>query len=164
MRPLTPLSLAILLAAAMAATPRTADCAAGARCSCKEVGESLEQKVAARLASADAVLLATVEDTVLVAPEGPRLARLRVERWWKGGETDTLTVMESPSTRVATSCDYPLRPGDTHVLFMYRLPSGSLKTSWCSGSVKRSDRTADEVLRYLGPGRTPGDSGAPGTT
>jgi hypothetical protein len=151
------LSFILALFSATAAAP----CDEAARCSCfwNPMEVRSEGLTARQLADADVVILATVSDSGVATPTTPDLYRLRVERWWKGGEGDTLTILrgvmpafastELPDTRLVTSCDYPFRVGEQYILYLRRGDDGWLRTDWCSGTTPRTSPVAESVIGQL---------------
>ena len=138
-------------------SPLKSDCNVTYRCVCTFSPNSIPDaaRVSGHYDAAEAVLLAMVTDTTRGTRLLPSFARLQVERWWKGGASDTLRVAQYFSTSTRTSCDYPLRVGVTYILFLHRSGSGWLQTSRCAGTIQRSHVTADALLEYLGDGSAP---------
>lgn len=98
-----------------------ASCESAGLCSCIHK-EPLKDRVLINMRAAEGVLLATVEDTIAAEGERPPMAVLRVSRWWKGGDTDTLRVGQRASNTMMTSCDRRLNVNETYILFLPRRP------------------------------------------
>jgi hypothetical protein len=141
------------------ATGRVDEACAAIPCRCRETpGLTYAQKVAAYSSGADAVFLATLVrlDTGAVATSvglpGQALARVRVERVWKGAVTDTLTMPNGHGS-IWNSCEVRLAPGIRYVIFAER-SDGMYLTRQCWGTVGGGG--VDSTIAALGPGRPPG--------
>ena len=113
--------------------------------------ERSERVVLGRVTGIDTLaaerMLGPGDDTVAIRQI---VARVHVERVWRGPRTDTLTVrfhtVEWPS-----SCDLPLEKNGRYVIFAYRLERRWLVTTQCSGTIEA--RAASATLAALGEGR-----------
>jgi hypothetical protein len=125
----------------------------GERCMCIERpgdGLALRAYTAQELQRAGAVFLGVV-DSAVRSEEGTQ--RMRVNRWYKGGTADTITIVVRPRPPHMTTCDLLLRPGEQWLIFAHRAPTGELRTGFCTGSRPREQ--ADSTLQYLGLGWQP---------
>ena len=80
------------------------------------------------------------------------VARMRVERVWRGPVVDTMTVLNT-HVELKSSCEMELSLGRSYVVFAQRLGESSLTATECSGTVERTH--AASTLEVLGPGQTP---------
>jgi hypothetical protein len=80
------------------------------------------------------------------------VARVRVQRVWRGPLTDTATVRFS-TVKGASSCDLALLRGERYLIFAMRLNERHLITMQCSGTVDA--RTAEPTIAILGEGQAP---------
>jgi hypothetical protein len=81
------------------------------------------------------------------------VARLRVERVWKGIEGDTATITLRGAHGAASSCDLTMQPGERYVVFAHRDEAGGLRTRQCTGTAPAD--AAEAALAALGDGRAP---------
>jgi len=135
---------ALVAALAVSLAPAPAGCGPS-RCRCVAdddlLGLRTHDLVRAQLAEAAAVVLVTVArvDTLPAragdrAGEGrPVVARLRVERRWKGAPADTTTVAFA---RVPDgfSCETSFAPGERYLVFALGEADGLLWTGRCTGT------------------------------
>lgn len=135
-----------LLGALWAAPP----CDAGF-CSCAR-----PEDAATELREADAVFtgrVVAVRDTAAGEGHfpGPRLLHvtLRVDRAWKGVESDTVVVVTGVT---GADCGFPFRRGGRYLVFAYRRPGGPLIAGIC-GRTAHLSRAAGSVRQLGEPAR-----------
>jgi hypothetical protein len=130
-----------------------------ARCVCVESPVPFDVRVKSNVEFADLVFLGHV--TAVRRPDSTRspLTDFRVTQWWKGGDTNVVTLTLWGTDRGELSCDSRFAVGDTVLVFARRFPD-RIHTTACSGTKKRPD--ADSALTVLGPGRAPRARGLTG--
>ena len=160
-------AVAVALAVVLAAPASGRPCEPVACvCSRVELGMSPADGVNAQRDRAERVVLGSVVriDTLARAPWGsgenavslrPIVARVRVERVWRGPLVDTMTVMLT-TTVGRSSCDLQLRPTASYLIFATRTASGPLAARQCSGTAEKSTATA--AIAALGVGEAPASS------
>ena len=108
------------------------------------------------------MLLGTVTRIDTLAPSTTRVnddsiqvrrvvARLHVERVWRGPVVDTMTVLTT-HVQLNWSCERELSLGESYVIFADRSGDGLPTVSRCSGTVERA--SAASTLEALGAGHT----------
>jgi hypothetical protein len=158
LRPLLPIAvLAVVTSGAAAPCERSA-------CRCipaSALGQSDADFVRARRDRAERVVLGTVArlDTLPRTTWGngtdavasrPIVARVHVRRVWRGSLADTMTVMVT-TLESQSSCDLPIRIGESYLIFAARTEGGPLATRQCSGTVE--ERAAADAIAVLGAGQ-----------
>jgi hypothetical protein len=102
-------------------------------CTCLRWGTVLEE-----LAASDAVFSGRVLDVQDYSEPGRRLATVEVVESWKGVSPGVVTV----ETRIeGAECGYPLRPGENHLFYAYRLSGNHVHVNICTRTMLLS--TAD---------------------
>jgi hypothetical protein len=66
------------------------------------------------------------------------VARVHVERVWRGTVTDTVSVLNT-HVELKSSCELGLELGESYVIFATRRADGLLATTTCSGTVEQRD-------------------------
>lgn len=90
----------------------------------------------------------------------PVLATLEVERWWKGGEDETL-VLRMTDAWVPMSCDMILREGERYLVFAREVEEEDwARAGYCTGTSTlehaEEEGLRDRVRRLAGDGATGG--------
>ena len=165
---ISPFAVLVSIAVAVAAPKRgpAPSCDAAPFCRCRSVGSpgmTPREIIVLQRDAADAVVFGRVigVDTLPASiPAGFKdddrsraiVARIRVERAWRGADADTVSVAYG-STASRTSCDVVLVRGVSYAIFARLGDRGLLWTRQCMGT--SSTTTADSVVAALGPGRRP---------
>jgi hypothetical protein len=161
------LALGLLVALLDAGNSAGAERCGAFRCSCvpaSAMGLTEAQLELRQRDRAAAVLLGTVVriDTLPSAAvrkdageraAGPVVARLRVERVWKGALADTATVVLQDAPGLRTSCDLAMAVGERYLVFAAAGGPAALRTRQCTGT--RRAGAADTALATFGAGRRP---------
>ncbi len=106
---------------------------------------------------ADAVFSGEVLSFENVDPEQPlsrRIARIRVDRIWRGGVQGTVPVTTGAG---GGDCGYPFRRGSTYLVYAHRTKDGGLTTNICSPTKLLDKAGAD--LAYFKEAEKPSSGG-----
>ena len=153
MRPLALIAAVVISAGAVAAA--SSPVCSAAPCTCAlDLARGSREKAEAAIQTANLVFLGRIDSVW----SGPNRARFRVERWFKGSGSDTLTIRSQIAPRTApglvSTCDLPFQAGQTWLVFAEAAGNGAAVSTLCHGSRVRAE--ADSLLRYLGVGWAPG--------
>ena len=78
------------------------------------------------------------------------VARVKVQRVWRGSLADTMSVMVG-NVGGHSDCDLRMGAGQSYLIFATRMEDGTLTTHKCSGTL--AEREATDVITVLGEGQ-----------
>lgn len=103
------------------------------------------------LEAAAAVCLAEV--TAIEDDDNVRTVTLKVEKWWKGGDTAQLTVT---TNKDCASCGYGFQKGTKYLVYASGGEKGKpLRVSLCSRTATAKDAEKEGDFKELGDGTAP---------